>query len=98
MASSQTNSPFYSPQGLYQSLAAKLADACVNPSYMADLWALYFQRFQEILAADHVLPDTTAGPNPAPFPSKAPRDSLLTSGNPRLVSGGKSHPKISTSV
>jgi hypothetical protein len=34
------------------SLAAKLADACVNPSYMADLWAAYFHCFQEALVAE----------------------------------------------
>jgi hypothetical protein len=35
-----------------RSLAARLADACVNPSYMADLWAIYFARFEEVLAAE----------------------------------------------
>jgi hypothetical protein len=37
---------------LHQSLAVRLADACVNPSYMADLWRLYFDRFQEVLAEE----------------------------------------------
>jgi hypothetical protein len=34
------------------SLAARLAGACVNPSYVADLWAIYFARFEEVLAAE----------------------------------------------
>jgi hypothetical protein len=46
------SNPLDSPLALHQSLAAKLADACVNPSYMADLWRLYFDRFQEVLAAE----------------------------------------------
>jgi hypothetical protein len=37
---------------LHQHLAAKLADACVNPSYMPDLWAVYFNRFEEVLASE----------------------------------------------
>jgi hypothetical protein len=40
------------PPALHQHLAAKLADACVNPSYMADLWALYFHRFEEVLLVE----------------------------------------------
>jgi hypothetical protein len=53
MATIQSSSPSHSPQEarkeLHQHLAAKLADACVNPSYMPDLWAVYFHRFQEVL-------------------------------------------------
>jgi hypothetical protein len=37
---------------LHQHLAARLADACINPSYMADLWAVYFHRFQEVVTAE----------------------------------------------
>ena len=52
MATTQSSSPSHSPQAIHQSLAAKLADACVNPSYMADLWAVYYQRFEEVLKAE----------------------------------------------
>lgn len=41
-----------SPPALHQQLAARLADACVNPSYMPDLWAVYFHRFQEVLVGE----------------------------------------------
>ena len=51
MATIQSSSPSHSPQELHQDLAAKLADACVNPSYRPDLWAVYFHRFEEVLAA-----------------------------------------------
>ena len=37
MATTQTSSTRYSPQD-NRELAIKLADACVNPSYMAELW------------------------------------------------------------
>jgi hypothetical protein len=33
-------------------LAARLADACVNPSYMPDLWAVYHNRFVEVLRTE----------------------------------------------
>lgn len=46
-----TSTPDYAKE-LHRQLAAKLADCCVNPSYMPDLWAVYFHRFQEVLAAD----------------------------------------------
>jgi hypothetical protein len=46
------NSPLYCPPALQEHLAARLADACVNPSYMPDLWATYFHRFEEVLAED----------------------------------------------
>jgi hypothetical protein len=52
MAIPETSSPSNSPLTLHQHLAAKLADACVNPSYMPDLWTVYFYRFQEVLAAE----------------------------------------------
>jgi hypothetical protein len=39
---------------LHQHLAAKLADAWVNPSCMPDLWAVYFNCFQEVLAAERI--------------------------------------------
>jgi hypothetical protein len=51
MAINRSGSTLDSPQELHQHLAAKLADCCVNHSYMPDLWAVYFHRFQEVLAA-----------------------------------------------
>jgi hypothetical protein len=33
-------------------LAARLADACVNPSYVPDLWAIYHNRFVEVLRTE----------------------------------------------
>jgi hypothetical protein len=33
-------------------LATRLADACVNPSYMPDLWAVYHNRFVEVLRVE----------------------------------------------
>jgi len=39
-------------QYISRRLAAKLADACVDPSYMADLLAVYCRRFEEVLAAE----------------------------------------------
>ena len=53
MATTQSSSTRYSPQD-NRELAIKLADACVNPSYMADLWTVYFRRFEEVLAAERV--------------------------------------------
>jgi hypothetical protein len=47
-----TTVPVQPSQELNQELAAKLADACVNPSYMPDLWAVYFRRFQEVLSEE----------------------------------------------
>jgi hypothetical protein len=47
-----TTVPVQPSQELHQHLAARLADACVNPSYMPDLWAVYFHRFQEVLAGE----------------------------------------------
>jgi hypothetical protein len=52
MAITQSSSPLESPQDIHQSLAARLADACVNPSYMPDLWAVYYRRFEEVLALE----------------------------------------------
>jgi hypothetical protein len=52
MATTDSSSPSHSSQELHQHLAAKLADACVNRSYMPDLWAVYYHRFQEVLAAE----------------------------------------------
>jgi hypothetical protein len=52
MATLQSSSRFHSPQDQRRKLAAKLADVCVNPSYMADLWGIYFQRFEEVLTAE----------------------------------------------
>jgi hypothetical protein len=54
MATTQSSSTRYSPQD-NRELAIKLADACVNRSYMADLWAVYFRRFEEVLAAERAL-------------------------------------------
>jgi hypothetical protein len=48
--SAVTANPFNENQHIY--LAAHLADACVNPSYMADLWAVYHGRFVEVLRAE----------------------------------------------
>jgi hypothetical protein len=53
MATTQSSSTRYSPQD-NRELAIKLADSCVNPSYMADLWAVYFRRFEGVLAAEKV--------------------------------------------
>jgi hypothetical protein len=55
MATTQSSSPLNSPQDIQQSRAARLADACVNPSYMADLWAIYYHRFVEVLAAERMV-------------------------------------------
>jgi hypothetical protein len=55
VATTQSSSPLNSPQHVHQSLAARLADACVNPSYMADLWAIYYHRFVEVLAAERMV-------------------------------------------
>jgi hypothetical protein len=49
MATTQSSSTRYSPQD-NRELAIKLADACVNPS-----WAVYFRRFEEVLAAERAL-------------------------------------------
>ena len=54
MATTQSSSTRYSPQD-NRELAIKLADACVNPSYMAELWAVYFRRFEEVLAAERAI-------------------------------------------
>jgi hypothetical protein len=54
MATPQSSSRFHSSQDQHRELAAKLADACVNHAYMADLWAVYFRRFEEVLAAERV--------------------------------------------
>jgi hypothetical protein len=45
-----TTAPVQPSEELHQHLAARLADACVNPSYMPDLWAVYFLRFREVLS------------------------------------------------
>jgi hypothetical protein len=29
-----------------------VSNPCVNPSYMPDLWAVYFNRFEEVLASE----------------------------------------------
>ena len=50
MATLQSSSRSHSSQDEHRALAA----ACVNPSYMADLWAVYFRRFEEVLAAEKV--------------------------------------------
>ena len=47
-----TTVPVQPSKELHQHLAARLADACVNPSYMPDLWATYFQRFEEVLSGE----------------------------------------------
>lgn len=45
--------PFPTPnENQFMHLAARLADACVNPSYMADLWAIYHNRFVQVLRAE----------------------------------------------
>jgi hypothetical protein len=54
MATTQSSSTRYSPQD-NRELAIKLADACENRSYMAELWAVYFRRFEEVLAAERAL-------------------------------------------
>jgi hypothetical protein len=54
MATLQSSSRSHSSQDQRREQAAKLADACVNPSYMADLWAIYFRRFEEVLMAEMV--------------------------------------------
>jgi hypothetical protein len=42
--------PLQPSRELHRHLTSRLADACVNPSYMPNLWAIYFHRFQEVLA------------------------------------------------
>ena len=39
-------------QDLRRHLAVKLADAFVNPTYMADLWGVSFKRFEAVLVAE----------------------------------------------
>jgi hypothetical protein len=51
MATQHSNPAEYR-QHIHHSLAARLADACANPSYMPDLWAVYYHRFAEVLAAE----------------------------------------------
>jgi hypothetical protein len=57
MATTQSSSTCYSPQD-NRELAIRLADPCVNPSHMAELWAVYFRRFEEVLIAERAI----AGP------------------------------------
>jgi hypothetical protein len=45
-----TTVPVQPSEELHRHLAARLADACVNPS-LHGLWAMYFHRFEEVLAA-----------------------------------------------
>ena len=72
MATTQSSSTRYSPQD-NRELAIKLADACVNPSYMAELWAVYFRRFEEVLAAERAIaaPVTRWGAQLATTPAHA---------------------------
>jgi hypothetical protein len=51
MAAQHSNPTEYR-QRIHHSLAARLADACVNPSYMSDLWAVYYHRCEEVLPAE----------------------------------------------
>lgn len=48
MATTQSSSTLYSPQD-NREVTAKLADACVNPSYMVDLFAVFVRRIKEVL-------------------------------------------------
>jgi len=72
MATTQSSSTRYSPQD-NRELAIKLTDACVDPSYVAELWAVYFRRFEEVLAAEGALapPVTRWGRQLATTPAHA---------------------------
>ena len=94
MATTQSSSTRYSPQD-NRELAIKLADACVNRSYMAELWAVYFRRFEEVLAAERALaaPVTRWGgssrrPQLTPITQRRIR-SLLTDFSSELIAAAR---------
>jgi hypothetical protein len=94
MATTQSSSTCYSPQD-NRELAIKLADACVNPSYMAELWAVYFRRFEEVLAAERAIaaPVTRWGASSRrlqlmPIPQRRIR-SLLTGFSSELIAAAR---------